>query len=169
MALDIGASTGGFTDCLLQRGARRVFAFDAGVNQLAFKLRQDPRVVCREKFNARYLTPADLDETPGLIVIDVSFISLTKILEPAFSVLDPDGEIVCLIKPQFELKRGQVGKGGIVRDPALRQEAVERIRDFVTGALAKKWRGVIESPISGADGNIEYLAWLSQNPAPESD
>lgn len=167
--LDIGASTGGFTDCLLQRGARRVFAFDVGTNQLAFKLRQDPRVVCREKFNARHLTPAELEEAPDLIVIDVSFISLTKILGPAFSVLRPDGGIVCLIKPQFELQRGQVGKGGIVRDPDLRREAVEKIRAFVTGDLAKEWRGVVESPISGADGNIEYLAWLSHKNSPESD
>ena len=169
IGLDIGASTGGFTDCLLQRGARRVMAFDVGTNQLAYKLRSDPRVFCRERFNARYLKSEDLEETPDIIVIDVSFISLTKILGPAFSVLRPEGEIVCLIKPQFELQRNQVGKGGIVRDPELHREAVAKIRRFVTGDLAKEWRGVMESPISGTDGNIEYLAWLSHRPSPELD
>lgn len=166
VALDIGSSTGGFTDCLLQRGAAKVFAFDVGTNQLAWKLRSDPRVVSREGFNARHLTPGDVGEPVDLVVIDVSFISLTKILPAAFSALRPEGDLICLIKPQFELRREQIGKGGIVREPALREEAVARIRDFATGALAKDWRGLVESPISGADGNIEYLAWLRH---PESD
>lgn len=167
VALDIGASTGGFTDCLLQRGATKVFAFDVGTNQLAWKIRSDERVVSREGFNARYLEPADVDhEAIDLIVIDVSFISLEKILPAAFSVLRPGGDLVCLIKPQFELRREQVGKGGIVRDPELREEAVNRIRNFVTTELAKDWRDLTESPISGTDGNVEFLAWLRH---PESD
>ncbi|MCB1087963.1 MAG: TlyA family RNA methyltransferase [Verrucomicrobiae bacterium] len=166
VAMDIGASTGGFTDCLLQRGAVKVFAFDVGTNQLAWKLRSDPRVVSREGFNVRYMTPEDIGEAANLIVIDVSFISLTKILPAAFSVLKSEGNLVCLIKPQFELRREQIGKGGIVREPELREEAVTRIREFATGELAKDWRGLIESPISGTDGNVEFLAWLRN---PESD
>lgn len=166
VGLDLGASTGGFTDCLLQRGAVKVFAFDVGTNQLAWKLRSDPRVVSREGFNVRYMTPEDVGEPVDLVVIDVSFISLTKILPAAFGVLRPGGDLVCLIKPQFELRREQIGKGGIVRDAALRDEAVAKIRDFVTGELAKDWRGLVESPISGTDGNVEYLAWLRH---PESD
>ena len=166
-ALDIGASTGGFTDCLLQRGAAKVFAFDVGTNQLAWKIRSDERVVSREGFNARYLAIDDVEGVPvDLIVIDVSFISLTKILPAAFSVLASDGDLICLIKPQFELRREQVGKGGIVRDPELRQEAVGKIREFATGELAKDWRDLVESPISGTDGNVEFLAWLRH---PESD
>lgn len=167
VALDIGASTGGFTDCLLQRGASKVFAFDVGSNQLAWKLRSDPRVVSQEGFNARYLTPEDLSGVlVDIIVIDVSFISLTRILPAAFSVLKPDGDVICLIKPQFELRKEQVGKGGIIRDPEHRAEAVEKIRQFVTSDLAKDWRDLIESPISGTDGNLEFLAWLTN---PRSD
>lgn len=165
--LDIGASTGGFTDCLLQRGAARMFAFDVGTNQLAWKIRSDARVMSREGFNARYLTLADVEnERVDLIVIDVSFISLTKILPAAFSVLRPGGDLICLIKPQFELRREQIGKGGIVREPELREEAVAKIKDFVINELAKDWRDLIESPISGTDGNVEYLAWLRHS---ESD
>jgi 23S rRNA (cytidine1920-2'-O)/16S rRNA (cytidine1409-2'-O)-methyltransferase len=166
VGLDIGASTGGFTDCLLQRGAAKVFAFDVGTNQLAWKLRSDPRVVSREGFNVRHMTPEDVGEAVDVIVIDVSFISLTKILPAAFAVLKPGGDLVCLIKPQFELRREQIGKGGIVREAALREEAVAKIRDFAAGELAKDWRGLVESPISGADGNVEFLAWLRH---PESD
>jgi 23S rRNA (cytidine1920-2'-O)/16S rRNA (cytidine1409-2'-O)-methyltransferase len=161
VCLDVGASTGGFTDCLLQRGAARVHAFDAGKNQLAWKLRNDPRVVVRERFNVRHLVPGDVGEPVGLVVIDVSFISLTRMLGPAFSVLEAGGAVVCLIKPQFELPRRDVGKGGLVRDPALHERAMEKIRDFVTGGLAKEWRGQIESPITGTDGNREFLAWLT--------
>ena len=166
IALDAGASTGGFTDCLLQRGAEKVYAFDVGTNQLAWKLRSDPRVVSREQFNVRHLKPDDLPEPVDLVVIDVSFISLTKILGPVFDVLRTGGDLVCLIKPQFELEREQVGKGGIVRDPELHRQAVEKIRRFAKDVLAKDWRGVVESPISGADGNLEFLAWLKH---PSSD
>jgi 23S rRNA (cytidine1920-2'-O)/16S rRNA (cytidine1409-2'-O)-methyltransferase len=159
VCLDIGASTGGFTDCLLQRGAIRVHAVDVGTNQLVWKLRSDPRVVVKEKFNARNLVEADLGERVSLIVIDVSFISLTKILPASFGVLEEGGEIVPLIKPQFELEREDIGKGGIVRDPELHQRAVDKIRDFVEG-MDREWRGVIDSPITGTDGNREFLAWL---------
>ncbi|MFM2242333.1 MAG: hypothetical protein RLZ97_1188 [Verrucomicrobiota bacterium] len=159
VCLDIGASTGGFTDCLLQRGALRVHAVDVGTNQLAWKIRSDPRVVVKEQFNARGLTEADLGERVRLVVIDVSFISLTKILPAAFGVLEDGGGIVCLIKPQFELERDDIGKGGIVRDPALHERAVSKIRDFVA-AQGREWRGLIDSPITGTDGNREFLAWL---------
>lgn len=158
--LDIGASTGGFTDCLLQHGAARVHAIDVGTNQLAWKIRSDPRVIAREQFNARGLTEADLGERVRLVVIDVSFISLTKILPAAFGVLDPaDGSVVALIKPQFELEREDIGKGGIVRDPALHERAVAKIRDFVA-AHGREWKGLIDSPITGTDGNREFLAWI---------
>lgn len=165
VVLDAGASTGGFTDCVLQRGAAKVHAYDVGTNQLAWKLRSDPRVVSREGFNLRHLQPSDLPEPVDLAVVDVSFISLTLILGPVFGVLKPEGDVICLIKPQFELKKEQIGKGGIVRDPALHGEAVEKIRGHVGGTLGKRWRGVIPSPISGADGNTEFLAWL-KHPAP---
>lgn len=159
VAVDIGASTGGFTDCLLQRGALRVHAFDVGTNQLAWKLRQDPRVISREQFNCRSLSPQDTGELAGLVVIDVSFISLTKILSAAFSVLDPAGDLICLVKPQFELTREEVGKGGIVREDELRFKALEKIRTYTAQELNKSWRGAMESPISGSDGNREFLAW----------
>jgi 23S rRNA (cytidine1920-2'-O)/16S rRNA (cytidine1409-2'-O)-methyltransferase len=161
VCLDIGASTGGFTDCLLQRGAERVHAIDVGTNQLAWKIRSDPRVVVREKFNARGLVESDLGERVSLIVIDVSFISLTKILPAAFGVLEEGGMVVPLIKPQFELEREDIGKGGIVRDEALHERAVEKIRTFVTGELGREWKGLIDSPITGTDGNREFLAWLA--------
>ncbi|MEM7699211.1 MAG: TlyA family RNA methyltransferase [Verrucomicrobiota bacterium] len=160
IALDAGASTGGFTDCLLQRGAAKVYAYDVGKNQLAWKLRSDPRVVSREGINIRHLSQADLPEPVDLVVVDVSFISLTLILGPVFSVLKPQGQVICLIKPQFELEREQVGKGGIVRDPECHDLAVEKIRSFVTRHLGKSWHGLIQSPISGTDGNLEFLAWL---------
>ena len=160
VCMDIGASTGGFTDCLFQRGAEKVFAFDVGSNQLVWKIRSDPRVVARERFNVRYMVPDDVGEQVDLIVIDVSFISLTMILGPAFSVLREGGSVVCLIKPQFELQRDDVGKGGIVRDAALHDQAVEKIRNFVTGELGHQWKDVMDSPITGTDGNREFLAWL---------
>lgn len=160
VCLDVGASTGGFTDCLLQRGALRVHAIDVGTNQLVWKLRSDPRVVAKEKFNARYLTEADLGERVKLVVMDLSFISLIKVLPAVFSVLEEGGMVVPLIKPQFELERDDIGKGGIVRDPALHERAVEKIRRFVEES-GREWRGVIESPITGTDGNKEFLAWIA--------
>ena len=160
VCLDVGASTGGFTDCLLQRGAVRVHAVDVGTNQLVWKLRNDPRVVVKEQFNARHLVPEDIGEKVRLAVMDLSFISLTKVLPAVFPVLDGEGSVVCLIKPQFELRREDISKGGIVRDPALHQRAVEKIRHFVTGELGHTWRGLIASPITGTDGNQEFLAWL---------
>ena len=160
VGVDIGSSTGGFTDCLLQAGAERVFAFDVGTNQLVWKLRDDPRVVSREKFNCRNLTAEDVGEPAGIVVIDVSFISLTKILPAAFGVLAPDGDLVCLIKPQFELDRADIGKGGIVREPELHEKAVAKIEKFVTEELNKQWRGLTDSPITGTDGNREFLAWI---------
>ncbi len=160
--LDVGASTGGFTDCLLQRGAVRVHAVDVGTNQLVWKLRSDPRVIVKEKFNARHMTPEDIGEKIDLAVTDVSFISLTRILPPMFDTLKDDGQIVCLIKPQFELNRGDISKGGIVRDPALHQRAVDKIHDFVTKELEFQWIKCIDSPITGMEGNKEFLAWLKK-------
>ena len=158
--LDVGASTGGFTDCLLQHGATKVHAVDVGTNQLVWKLRNDPRVIVKEKFNARYMTPADIGDPIDLAVTDVSFISLTKILPSMFSCLKPDGQIVCLIKPQFELDREDISKGGIVRDPELHQRAVDKIHHFVTEELGHTWIEYIDSPIKGTEGNREFLAWL---------
>jgi 23S rRNA (cytidine1920-2'-O)/16S rRNA (cytidine1409-2'-O)-methyltransferase len=158
--IDVGASTGGFTDCLLQRGAARVHAVDVGTNQLVWKLRNDPRVVVKEQFNARHMTPEDIGEKVRLAVMDLSFISLTKVLPAVFPLLDDGGSIVCLIKPQFELEREDISKGGIVRDPALHERAVEKIRLFVMEELGHGWLGLIPSPITGTDGNQEFLAWL---------
>lgn len=160
--IDVGASTGGFTDCLLQRGAARVHAVDVGTNQLVWKLRNDPRVIAKEQFNARHMTPEDIGEKVRLAVTDLSFISLTKVLPAIFSVLDESGSVVCLIKPQFELRREDITRGGIVRDPALHQQAIEKIRQFVTTEHACEWRGLIPSPITGTDGNQEFLAWISR-------
>ncbi len=157
--LDVGSSTGGFTDCLLQHGATRVMAVDVGTNQLAWKLRADPRVWVRENFNARFMTTGDLPERPSRAVTDVSFISLTHILPPMADVLLPGGEMVSLIKPQFEAGRGQA-PGGVVSDPAVRARVVEDISSFGTQTLGLELLGVVESPIRGRDkGNIEYLAW----------
>ncbi len=160
VCLDIGASTGGFTDCLLQNGAMRVHAIDVGVDQLVDKLRNDPRVVVKEHFNARYMTPEDLGEKVQLIVSDVSFISLTHILPPAYECLAEGGDMLVLVKPQFELQPEDIGPGGIVRNPALHQRAVDKIRDFVVNELKREWMGVSDSPIKGMDGNREFLAWL---------
>ncbi len=160
VCLDIGSSTGGFTDCLLQNGALRVHAVDVGTNQLVWKLRNDPRVIVKEQFNARYMTPADLGEKVQLIVSDVSFISLTKILPAAYDCLEESGDLLVLIKPQFELQPEDIGAGGIVRDPALHQRAVDKIHDFVVNELHREWMGVADSPITGMEGNKEFLAWL---------
>jgi 23S rRNA (cytidine1920-2'-O)/16S rRNA (cytidine1409-2'-O)-methyltransferase len=159
VALDVGASTGGFTDCLLQRGAARVHAVDVGHSQLDWRLRNDSRVLVRERLNARYLAYADVGELIDIAVADVSFISLTLILPAMFELLAPAGDMVVLIKPQFELTPDKVGKGGVVRDPAAHEEAVERIRSFV--ALAgRRWIDVMVSPITGREGNVEFLAHL---------
>lgn len=160
VCLDIGSSTGGFTDCLLQNGALRVHAVDVGTNQLVWKLRNDPRVIVKEQFNARYMTPEDLGEKVQLIVSDVSFISLTKILPAAYGCLEEGGDLLVLIKPQFELQPEDIGPGGIVRDPALHQRAVDKIHDFVVNELHREWMGVADSPIKGMEGNKEFLAWL---------
>jgi 23S rRNA (cytidine1920-2'-O)/16S rRNA (cytidine1409-2'-O)-methyltransferase len=157
VCLDVGASTGGFTDCLLQHGASRVVAIDAGTNQLTWKLRSDPRVEVREKTNARHLKPEDFRERFNLIVVDVSFISVTKILPALVDLLRTDGKIIVLIKPQFEVGKGEVGKGGIVKDPEQHQKVVETINLFAEG-LKLKWVGTIESPILGAEGNKEFLS-----------
>jgi 23S rRNA (cytidine1920-2'-O)/16S rRNA (cytidine1409-2'-O)-methyltransferase len=158
--LDIGASTGGFTDCLLQHGAAKVYAIDVGHSQLDWKIRRDPRVVVREKLNARYLTRADIPEPIAICVIDVSFISLTLILPPAAALLSNGGVIIPLIKPQFELRKEDVGKGGVVREPALHEQAVEKIRAFAGTLHGLVWSGLIESPILGGEGNKEFLACL---------
>jgi len=163
--LDIGASTGGFTDCLLQHGATKVWAIDVGHDQLAWRIRSDPRVVVREGLNARYLSSDEVPDPLDLIVIDVSFISLSLILLPAAELLKPGGVMIPLIKPQFELRREQVGKGGVVREPELHAAAVEKVRSFCANALpALTWRGVIESPIKGGEGNTEFLACLRASP-----
>ncbi|MDR3401621.1 MAG: TlyA family RNA methyltransferase [Chthoniobacter sp.] len=158
--LDIGASTGGFTDCLLQHGAAKVFAIDVGHSQLDWKIRSDPRVIVREKLNARHLTRADIPDPISICVIDVSFISLTLILPPAVALLSNGGVIIPLIKPQFELRKEDVGKGGVIRDPALHEQAVEKIRAFVATLPGLVWSGLIESPILGGEGNKEFLACL---------
>jgi 23S rRNA (cytidine1920-2'-O)/16S rRNA (cytidine1409-2'-O)-methyltransferase len=158
--LDVGASTGGFTDCLLQRGASEVVTVDVGHNQLAWKIRSDSRVKVFEGINARFLAAEQLGANFSLAVADVSFISLTLVLRPIFKCLEQTGEIVVLIKPQFELDAKRVDKGGVVRDATNRAAAVEKIQNFVTGQLGRQWLGVIESPILGAKGNQEFLAWL---------
>ena len=162
ICIDVGASTGGFTDCLLQRGALRVHAVDVGTNQLVWKLRNDPRVIVKEQFNARHMVPEDIGEKVRLAVMDLSFISLTKVLPAVFSVLDEGGSVVCLIKPQFELRREDISKGGIVRDPALHERAISKIREFVVEEQRMEWKGLIPSPITGTDGNQEFLAWIGQ-------
>jgi 23S rRNA (cytidine1920-2'-O)/16S rRNA (cytidine1409-2'-O)-methyltransferase len=157
VCMDIGSSTGGFTDCLLQRGAERVYAFDVGTNQMDWKLRTDPRVVLREGVNARNLQPSDMPERARLGVCDVSFISVTLILPALPPLLCEDGGLVILVKPQFEVGREQVGKGGIVRDPALHQQAITRVAE---AAVSLGFRtDCTESPILGAEGNKEFLLY----------
>lgn len=163
IALDVGASTGGFTDCLLQHGAVRVYAVDVGYGQLAWPLRDDPRVINLERRNIRYLQPGDLAEVPGLAVIDASFISLAKVLPNTLRLLTSEADIVALIKPQFEVGKGQVGKGGIVKDSALHDQVVERIRSLAL-ELGCRVHGVIESPVAGSKGNREFLIHLQKKP-----
>jgi len=155
--LDVGASTGGFTDCLLQHGARRVVALDVGHNQIAWRLRTDPRVEVREGANARHLRAEEFAERFDLITMDVSFISATKILPALVPLLKAGGRVVVLVKPQFEVGRGEVGKGGVVRDPAQHARVVEEV-NACARALGLRLRGVTESPVTGADGNREFLA-----------
>ena len=158
-ALDIGASTGGFTDCMLQRDAGKVYAVDVGYGQLDWKLRNDPRVTVLEKINARFLTRDQVQELVDVCVIDVSFISLILILPNALALLKPDGVILGLIKPQFELQRSEVGKGGIVRDPRLHQKAHDKIVAFVSD-LGHVVAGIAPAAIKGADGNQEFFACI---------
>jgi 23S rRNA (cytidine1920-2'-O)/16S rRNA (cytidine1409-2'-O)-methyltransferase len=158
VCVDIGASTGGFTDALLQHGAARVYAIDVGRAQLHPRIAGDPRVVTMDRFNARRLTPADLPESPSFATVDVSFISLKLILPALFPVLTSPSEAVTLIKPQFEAGRGQVGRGGVVRDEGLRAAIVEDIRGFGE-SLGLKWIDVCPSPLPGPAGNVEFLAY----------
>jgi 23S rRNA (cytidine1920-2'-O)/16S rRNA (cytidine1409-2'-O)-methyltransferase len=156
VALDVGSSTGGFTDVLLTRGAAKVYAVDVGTNQLAWKLRQDPRVVVHEQTNARALTAEQIPEPIDIVVCDASFIGLAKVLEVPLRLAAPRCQLVALIKPQFEVGRGEVGKGGVVRDPALHARVCGEARDWLEGA---GWRvqGVVRSPITGPEGNVEFL------------
>lgn len=159
VCVDIGASTGGFTDCLLQRGAARVYAVDVGAGQLDWKLRNDPRVVVKEAVNARYLTPGDIGEPADLVTCDVSFISVTMILPAVVRLLKPAGIMIVLVKPQFEAGRHQVGKGGIVKDPALHAAVCARIEAAVRGYGFQT--AIMDSPIHGAEGNREFLLYAS--------
>ena len=161
VAVDVGSSTGGFTDCLLQAGAVRVFAIDVGYGQLAWKLQQDPRVVSMERTNIRSVTPDQLDDIPALAVIDASFISLSKVLPATVGLLKPGGRIIALIKPQFEVGKGEVGQGGIVRDPAAHEKVIENVSQAASD-LGLTVSGLCESPITGADGNREFLILLQK-------
>ncbi len=162
---DVGSSTGGFTDCMLQNGAVKVFAIDVGRGQLDWKLRQDPRVVCMEKTNIRYVTPEDIGEPVDFSSIDVSFISLTKVLEPIRDYLTEDGEIVALIKPQFEAGREKVGKKGVVRDKSTHHEVIEKVTAYAA-AIGFAILEIEFSPIKGPEGNIEYLVHLKKTQEP---
>ena len=168
VCMDIGASTGGFTDCMLQNGASKVYAVDVGYGQFAWKLRQNPRVVCMEKTNIRYVTPEDIADALDFASVDVSFISLTKVLEPAKELLKDGAEMVCLIKPQFEAGKEKVGKKGVVRDPAVHIEVIERVILFAQsigfGVLHLDY-----SPIKGPEGNIEYLVHIKKNAQTENE
>ena len=163
--MDIGASTGGFTDCMLQNGAVKVYAVDVGYGQFAWKLRQDERVVCMEKTNIRYVKPEDIADRLDFASVDVSFISLTKVLGPARELLNDNGEMVCLIKPQFEAGREKVGKKGVVRDKAVHEEVVQMICDFAV-ENGYSVLGLTFSPVKGPEGNIEYLVFLQKSDAP---
>ena len=163
ICMDVGSSTGGFTDCMLQNGAVKVYAVDVGHGQLAWKLRNDPRVVCMEKTNIRYVTEADIPDRIQFSSIDVSFISLTKVLGPVKALLAEDGQIVCLIKPQFEAGREKVGKKGVVREKSTHLEVIEQVISYA-GSLGFGIRNLEFSPIKGPEGNIEYLLYLQNHP-----
>ena len=157
--MDVGASTGGFTDCMLQNGAVKVYSVDVGHGQLAWKLRNDERVVCMEKTNIRYVTPEEIPDRIQFVSIDVSFISLTKVLGPVKALMEPDGEVVCLIKPQFEAGREKVGKKGVVREKTVHLEVIEMVASFA-GSIGFEALHLEFSPIKGPEGNIEYLLHL---------
>ena len=159
VCMDVGASTGGFTDCMLQNGAVKVFSVDVGHGQLAWKLRNDERVVCMEKTNIRYVTPEEIPDRIQFVSIDVSFISLTKVLGPVKALMEPDGEVVCLIKPQFEAGREKVGKKGVVREKSVHLEVIEMVASFA-GSIGFEALHLEFSPIKGPEGNIEYLLHL---------
>lgn len=161
ICMDVGSSTGGFTDCMIQNGAAFVYAVDVGTNQLAWKLRQDERVRSMEKTNIRYLTPEDIGELVDFVSIDVAFISLTKVLEPVKTLMKEGASMVCLIKPQFEAGREKVGKKGVVRDPAVHREVIESIISYA-GSLGFTISGLDFSPIRGPEGNIEYLLYIKK-------
>ena len=165
VCMDIGASTGGFTDCMLRSGAEKVYAIDVGHGQLDWKLRSDERVVCMERTNFRYVTKETIPEEIDFASCDVSFISLSKILSPAFTLLREGGEMVCLIKPQFEAGREKVGKKGVVKDKAVHWEVIGRVADYAAG-VGFQIRGLSFSPIRGPEGNIEYLLYLQKNEKP---
>ena len=167
ICMDIGSSTGGFTDCMLQNGAKKVYSVDVGHGQLAWKLRQDERVVCMEKTNFRYLTRDQIADDLDFASVDVSFISLTKILLPAWRLLKCGGQMVCLIKPQFEAGREKVGKKGVVRDPAVHREVIAKVMDFAA-LLHFSVVGLTWSPIKGPEGNIEYLIFIQKEEQPEA-
>ena len=162
VCMDVGSSTGGFTDCMLQNGATKVYAIDVGHGQLAWKLRNDERVVCMEKTNIRYVVPEDIDELAAFSSIDVSFISLTKVLLPVKNLLTEDGQVVCLIKPQFEAGREKVGKKGVVRDRAVHEEVIRMVMDYAS-SIDFYPLSLDFSPVKGPEGNIEYLLFLSKN------
>lgn len=163
ICMDVGASTGGFTDCMLQNGAVKVYSVDVGHGQLAWKLRNDERVVCMEKTNVRYVTPEDIADPIGFASIDVSFISLTKVLGPVKALLEDNGQIVCLIKPQFEAGREKVGKKGVVREPAVHLEVIDMVIDYAL-SIGFEALNLEFSPIKGPEGNIEYLLYLQKHP-----
>jgi len=168
ICMDVGASTGGFTDCMLQNGAKKVYAIDVGYGQFDWRLRQDDRVVCMEKTNIRYVTPEDIEEKAEFVSIDVSFISLTKVLAPVHSLLTKEGQIVCLIKPQFEAGREKVGKKGVVREPGIHEEVITRIVRYAAD-ISFTVLQLDFSPIKGPEGNIEYLLHLQKPPYGQND
>ncbi len=163
VTMDVGASTGGFTDCLLQKGAKKVYAVDVGYGQLAWKLRNDPRVVNLERKNIRYLKAQEVGQKVDLVVIDTSFISVVKFLRNILPMMSDAGEIVALLKPQFELGRGEIGKGGVVRERPKHQQVLDRISHF-SGSIGLKVRGTMESPLLGAKGNREFFIHLEKSP-----
>jgi 23S rRNA (cytidine1920-2'-O)/16S rRNA (cytidine1409-2'-O)-methyltransferase len=160
IAMDVGASTGGFTDCLLQNGAIKVYCIDVGYGQLAWKLRQDPRIVIIERANIRYLEKEKIPDPIALATIDVSFISLVKVVPKVLEFLSPGGEVIALIKPQFEVGKGEVDKGGVIKDAAKRERAAGRVKEAME-SFGLKIIGIIQSPISGQKGNIEYLIYMT--------